>query len=229
MMKIIRIILIFIFLVTAGRIELSAQDTPVVTDTTHAKSSSHEQSGAVVKAEGGRQVERVHTTDSALQKKHSPKVAIAQRFYIDENIKKKRVNLHAEKIDFLNMKKLAFVISFAVATLLCMSVQNGFSQNAGQAKCDGEDMVIQKTNSKGDTSKTTLRVPEFDDGISDVYAYLAEHVQYPESLEGQRAEGTCTVQFLVGADGSISQVKVAHTSGYKEMDEEAVRVSSGCH
>lgn len=122
------------------------------------------------------------------------------------------------------MKKLAFVISFAVATLLCMSVQNGFSQNAGQAKCDGEDMVIQKTNSKGDTSKTTLRVPEFDDGISDVYAYLAEHVQYPESLEGQRAEGTCTVQFLVGADGSISQVKVAHTSGYKEMDEEAVRV-----
>lgn len=77
MMKIFRIILIFIFLVTAGRIELSAQDTPVVTDTTHAKSSSHEQSGAVVKAEGGRHVERVHTTDSALQKKHSPKVAIA--------------------------------------------------------------------------------------------------------------------------------------------------------
>ena len=59
------------------------------------------------------------------------------------------------------MKKLAFVISTAVAVLLCLSVQNGFSQNAGETKCDGEDLVIQKTNSKGDTSKTTLRVPEF--------------------------------------------------------------------
>ena len=132
--------------------------------------------------------------------------------------------MHAEKIDFLNMKKIAFVISSAVAALLCMNVQYGFSQNAGETKCDGEDMVIEKTNSKGDTSKTTLRVPEFDDGVYDVYAYLDEHVKYPESLEGQRAEGTCTVQFLVGADGSISQVTVARTSGYKEMDEEAVRV-----
>ena len=122
------------------------------------------------------------------------------------------------------MKKLAFVISSAVAALLCMNVQYGFAQNAGETKCDGEDMVIEKTNSKGDTSKTTLRVPEFDDGVYVVYAYLDEHVKYPESLEGQRVEGTCTVQFLVGADGSISQVTVARSSGYKEMDEEAVRV-----
>ena len=106
----------------------------------------------------------------------------------------------------------------------CMNVSSVMAQDAGEVKCDGEDMVIEKTNSNGDTSRTTMRVPEFDDGIADVYAYLDEHVTYPEALESERAEGTCTVQFLVGADGSISQVSVARTSGYKEMDEEAVRV-----
>ena len=81
MMKIFRIILIFIFIVTAGCMELSAQDTPVATDTTQsvrkAKSSSRGKSEAIVKADGNQPVERVHTTDSALQKKHSPKIAIA--------------------------------------------------------------------------------------------------------------------------------------------------------
>lgn len=61
--------------------ELSAQDTPVTTDTTqtvrNAKSSSRARNEAIVKAEGNQPVERVHTTDSALQKKHSPKIAIA--------------------------------------------------------------------------------------------------------------------------------------------------------
>lgn len=81
MMKIFRIILIFIFIVTAGCMELSAQDTPVTTDTMqtvrNVKSSSRGKSEAIVKADGNQPVERVHTTDSALQKKHSPKIAIA--------------------------------------------------------------------------------------------------------------------------------------------------------
>ena len=81
MMKIFRIILIFIFIVTTGCMELSAQDTPVTTDTTqtvrNAKSSPRARNEAIVKAEDNQPVERVHTTDSALQKKHSPKIAIA--------------------------------------------------------------------------------------------------------------------------------------------------------
>ncbi|MBP5563339.1 MAG: hypothetical protein J6X51_04825 [Bacteroidales bacterium] len=81
MMKYFRIILIIILITTIGRIELSAQDTPVTTDTTqtvrNAKSSSRARNEAIVKAEGNQPVERVHTTDSALQKKHSPKIAIA--------------------------------------------------------------------------------------------------------------------------------------------------------
>lgn len=122
------------------------------------------------------------------------------------------------------MKNLVITLLSTVVVMFCINLQQVCAQNAGETKCDGQDMVIQKTNSNGDTSKTTLRVPEFDDGVADVYSYLDEHVTYPEALESQQAEGTCTVQFLVGTDGAISQVSVARSSGYKEMDEEAVRV-----
>ncbi|MCQ2264197.1 MAG: energy transducer TonB [Bacteroidales bacterium] len=118
------------------------------------------------------------------------------------------------------MKRLALVFTSAVVAMLCMCAQNVSAQNAGCAKCSGQNVMLQTSN--GDT--TSLRVPEFDNGVYDAYAYLDEHVEYPQELEGQQAEGTCTVQFLVGADGAVSQVTVAHSSGYKEMDEEAVRV-----
>lgn len=122
------------------------------------------------------------------------------------------------------MEKLSLLAVSLLVMVFCLNTQNVFAQNPGVPKCDGKEMVIQKTNSSGDTSKTTLQVPKFDDGVADIYAYLAEHVTYPQALENEQPEGTCTVQFLVGTDGSISQVKVARTSGYKEMDEEAVRV-----
>lgn len=81
MMKFFRIILIITIIITAGCARLSAQDTPVATDTAqtmrNVKSAPHEHDRPVVKAEGSPEVERVHTTDSVLQRKHSPKIAVA--------------------------------------------------------------------------------------------------------------------------------------------------------
>ncbi len=80
MMKIFRIILIFIFLFLIVCPDLSAQDPVVPSDTTAAvknRKTSADRGEPVVRMEGTPQVERVHTTDSALQRKHSPKIAIA--------------------------------------------------------------------------------------------------------------------------------------------------------
>ena len=49
-------------------------------------------------------------------------------------------------------------------------------------------------------------------------------VTYPEALVSGEYEGTTTVQFVVGSDGEISEVSVFTSSGYPEMDDEAVRV-----
>lgn len=81
MMKIFRIILIIILILVIGCPEMSAQEPVVPSDTTtvvkNRKSASVARDEPVVKVEGSPKVERVHTTDSALQRKHSPKIAIA--------------------------------------------------------------------------------------------------------------------------------------------------------
>ena len=80
MMKIFRIILIFIFLILIVCPDLSAQDPVAPADTTVAVKNRKASAGRgepVVRTEGTPKMERVHTTDSVLQKKHSPKIAIA--------------------------------------------------------------------------------------------------------------------------------------------------------
>ena len=50
-------------------------------------------------------------------------------------------------------------------------------------------------------------------------------MKYPEALKASKVEGTTLVQFVVGTDGEISNVTVVQSSGYPEMDEEAVRIA----
>ena len=120
------------------------------------------------------------------------------------------------------MKKSGlFLFAFFFVTF-CLNVC--YAQSDAEMNCDDNQMVIKKTNSKGDTTTTTMQLPRFDDGEEDLSDYIAEHLTYPEELKSIKAEGTCTVQFIVGVDGEVSEAQVVESSGYPEMDDEAVRL-----
>ena len=65
-------------------------------------------------------------------------------------------------------------------------------------------------------------VPEFPGGQKALFEYLANNVRYPDA----DITGRVIVQFLVQADGSITDIEVIRSLGYPEFDEEAVRVIS---
>ena len=65
-------------------------------------------------------------------------------------------------------------------------------------------------------------VPEFPGGQKALFEYLASNVRYPDA----DITGRVVVQFLVQADGSITDIEVVRSLGYPEFDEEAVRVIS---
>lgn len=65
-------------------------------------------------------------------------------------------------------------------------------------------------------------VPEFPGGQKALFEYLASNVRYPDA----DITGRVVVQFLVQADGSITDIEVVRSMGYPEFDEEAVRVIS---
>ncbi|MFM8835189.1 MAG: energy transducer TonB [Cytophagales bacterium] len=60
-------------------------------------------------------------------------------------------------------------------------------------------------------------------GMAAFYKYLQENVRYPAVARRNGIEGKVMVQFVVGKDGAISEVKVLRGIG-AGCDEEAVRV-----
>ena len=52
--------------------------------------------------------------------------------------------------------------------------------------------------------------------------------QYPEEAEDMGETGTSVVQFLIGADGSVEQSRVASSSGHDQLDEAALQALGQC-
>lgn len=53
--------------------------------------------------------------------------------------------------------------------------------------------------------------------------WFTEHLKYPESAKKDKVEGKVFISFIVNADGSVSDVKVAKSADPR-LDKEAVRV-----
>ena len=64
------------------------------------------------------------------------------------------------------------------------------------------------------------QMPEFN---GDLQGWLNSHLRYPDDARESGLEGRVGVEFVVSADGSISDVKVVRSSGTSSLDAEAVR------
>lgn len=66
-------------------------------------------------------------------------------------------------------------------------------------------------------------MPEFPGGLSALYEFLKDNVNYPEFAKKVNIQGTVYVSFVVEKDGSVSNVEILRGIG-GGCDEEAVRV-----
>lgn len=69
-------------------------------------------------------------------------------------------------------------------------------------------------------------MPQYPGGIPGVMAYLSKNIKYPEDAVKNKTEGRVVVEFVINADGSVSNV-VVKRSVDPQLDAEAVRVISG--
>jgi TonB family protein len=67
--------------------------------------------------------------------------------------------------------------------------------------------------------------PEFVGGLDSLYAYLSKETIYPIEAKNNNIQGKVKVQFFVGKDGTIEDVKIIQ-SVHRLLDEEALRVVS---
>jgi len=65
--------------------------------------------------------------------------------------------------------------------------------------------------------------PTYPGGMQALYSFLGKNIKYPEQAVKDKIQGNVFVSFVVGKDGSISNIKVDRKLG-GGTDEEAVRV-----
>ncbi len=100
----------------------------------------------------------------------------------------------------------------------------GTNEETGLDIAELEDRnEITETSGTGKVYTFVEQMPEFPGGEDEMRKYLAQNVVYPVVAQENGISGTVFITFVVGIDGTISQVKVAR--GFdKYCDEEAVRV-----
>ena len=65
--------------------------------------------------------------------------------------------------------------------------------------------------------------PEFPGGEAAMYKWLGDNIVYPSAASEEGVQGRVVVEFVVGKDGSISNVKVVRRR-HPALDKEALRV-----
>ncbi|KAA2240113.1 M56 family metallopeptidase [Chitinophaga agrisoli] len=66
--------------------------------------------------------------------------------------------------------------------------------------------------------------PTFAGGEEALAKYLGSHIKYPTTAQENNVSGTIFVQFVVNADGSISDVKTVGKTKGSGLEEESIRV-----
>jgi len=67
-------------------------------------------------------------------------------------------------------------------------------------------------------------IAEYPGGEKALFKFLRENLVYPPEAKEKGIEGRVDIGFVVGKDGSITEVKVIKSSGNSLLDKEAVRV-----
>lgn len=80
---------------------------------------------------------------------------------------------------------------------------------------------------ENDTAADMDRMPEFPGGQRALFQYLSMNVNYPENARAMGFEGRAICTFLVMEDGSITDITLEKSSGYRSLDKEALRLIKG--
>ncbi len=98
---------------------------------------------------------------------------------------------------------------------------------AGENRITGNSYIDPEKsyNKETDVYRVVEKMPEYPGGISQLMKYLADNINYPAEAKEKGVQGRVFVNFIVEADGSVSNVNVLRGIG-AGCDEEAVRVVS---
>lgn len=109
---------------------------------------------------------------------------------------------------------LGFVLAFSLVSVFAFEISN---------------VVENEMVSGGQKEKVYYvveQMPEFNGGQQELINYLVKSINYPDEAKKKGIQGKVFVEFVVGKDGAVKDVKIAKGVD-PALDAEAIRVVSG--
>ena len=117
-------------------------------------------------------------------------------------------------------------VSFTLPVVF--KLDNGTMQEINEAEAAKDKEELKAAAEKGEAIPFQLLEdkPTFNGGDANEFSHwVNDNLKYPEAAKASGAQGRVTLQFVVGPDGKVGNVRVLRSAG-EELDAEAVRVIS---
>ena len=93
----------------------------------------------------------------------------------------------------------------------------------GQARLNEDTKVLEVDGNAEEVFMVVENMPEFPGGTAELMKFLAQNIKYPVEAQQKGEQGRVIVQFVVGKDGKLSDIKIMRSIS-PALDAEAIRV-----
>ena len=144
-----------------------------------------------------------------------------------ESLKRRIIMMNQKKSNRWMMLKALFVIPVATLAVSVFANTSDMSSMAKAANTTANSISTNNMQTKQSDIKSSDKVevmPEFKGGNKAMMEFLMMNMKYPESAVKAKQQGKAVVGFVVGKDGTVSDVYIEKSTGYDVLDNEAMRV-----
>ena len=144
-----------------------------------------------------------------------------------ESLKRRIIMMNQKRSNRWMMLKALFVIPVATLAVSVFANTSDMSNMANAVSTTANTLSTTNMQTK-QSDKKIFRVveemPKFKGGDAKLMEFLSMNVKYPESAIKAKQQGRAIVGFVVGKDGTVSDVYIEKSTGYDVLDNEAMRV-----
>ena len=144
-----------------------------------------------------------------------------------ESLKRRIIMMNQKKSNRWMMLKALFVIPVATLAVSVFANTSDMSNMANAVSTTANTLSTTNMQTK-QSDKKIFRVveemPKFKGGDAKLMEFLMMNMKYPESAIKAKQQGRAIVGFVVGKDGTVSDVYIEKSTGYDVLDNEAMRV-----
>ena len=144
-----------------------------------------------------------------------------------ESLKRRIIMMNQKKSSRWMMLKALFVIPVATLAVSVFANTSDMSSMAKAANTTANSISTNNMQTKQSDKKifkVVEEMPQFKGGDAKLMEFLMMNMKYPESAIKAKQQGRAVVGFVVGKDGTVSNVYIEKSTGYDVLDNEAMRV-----